>query len=120
MFELSVKSHIASAHFLKGYQGRCKDLHGHTWHIEVVIAGDDLDPIGMVADFAGLKQRLNEFLMPFDHVCLNDLDYFKRNNPTTENIARYTYQNFAKVIAPLKIKRVQVWESETSSVVYYE
>ena len=120
MFELSVKSHIASAHFLKGYQGRCKDLHGHTWHIEVVIAGEELDRIGMVADFAGLKKQLNEFLMPLDHVCLNDLEYFKRNNPTTENIAQYVYQNFAKVIAPLQIKRVQVWESETSSVVYYE
>ena len=120
MFELSVKSHIASAHFLTGYHGRCKDLHGHTWHVEVVIAGEELDRIGMVADFAGLKKQLNEFLMPLDHVCLNDLEYFKRNNPTTENIAKYTYQNFAKVIAPLWIKRVQVWESETSSVVYYE
>ncbi|MBI3617563.1 MAG: 6-carboxytetrahydropterin synthase QueD [Candidatus Omnitrophica bacterium] len=120
MFELSVKSHIASAHSLTGYQGRCKNLHGHTWHIEAVIAGDDLDSIGMVADFALIKKQLNEFLMPLDHVCLNDLEYFKRNNPTTENIARYVYQNFAKVIAPLQIKRVQVWESETSSVVYFE
>ena len=120
MFELSVKSHIASAHFLKGYQGRCKDLHGHTWHIEVVIAGEKLDPIGMVADFAVCKRQLNDFLMPLDHVCLNDLEYFQRNNPTTENIAKYIYQNFAKVAAPLRVKRVQVWESETSSVVYCE
>ena len=120
MFELSVKSHISSAHFLKGYQGRCKDLHGHTWHIEVVIAGEHLDSIGMVADFAVIKRQLNEFLMPIDHVCLNDLEYFKRNNPTTENIAQYVYRDFAKVVAPLRIKRVQVWESETSSVVYYE
>ena len=120
MFELSVKSHIASAHFLKGYQGRCKDLHGHTWNIEVVIASERLDQIGMVADFAVVKKQLNEFLMPLDHVCLNDLEYFRRNNPSTENIAKYVYQNFAKVVAPLQIKEVQVWESETSSVVYYE
>lgn len=120
MFELSVKSHIASAHFLKGYAGRCKDLHGHTWHIEVVLESERLDPIGMVADFAVVKKQLKEFLMPLDHVCLNDLAYFKEHHPTTENIARYVCRNFAGVVAPLKIKRVQVWESETSSVVYYE
>lgn len=120
MFELSVKSHIASAHFLKGYEGRCNDLHGHTWQIEVVVVSDRLDTIGMVADFAVLKRQLKEFLMPIDHVCLNDLGYFQENNPTTENIAKYIYEHFGKTIAPLKIKRVQVWESETSSVVYYE
>ena len=120
MFEVTVKDHIASAHRLAGYEGPCKDLHGHTWHIEVVIAGEKLDPIGMVADFAVCKRQLNDFLMPLDHVCLNDLEYFQRNNPTTENIAKYIYQNFAKVVAPLRVKRVQVWESETSSVVYCE
>ena len=120
MYELKIKSHIASAHFLKGYQGRCKDLHGHTWYIEVVLASEELDPIGMVADFAVIKKQLNEFLSPLDHVCLNDLEHFQRNNPTTENIAKYVYRNFAKVVAPLQVKRVQVWESETSSVVYYE
>lgn len=120
MFELSVKSHISSAHFLRGYEGKCRDLHGHTWRIEVVIAGERLDPVGMVADFVGLKKQLNDFLAPLDHVCLNDLEYFKEHNPTTENIARYVYRNFAEVVAPLKIKRVQAWESATSSVVYFE
>lgn len=120
MFEVSVKGDIASAHFLKGYEGRCKDLHGHTWKIEVVIVGEQLDAIGMLADFAVLKKELREFLVPIDHVCLNDLPYFKKHNPTTENIAKYVYQNFAAKIAPLKIKRVRVWESDSSSVVYYE
>ncbi len=120
MYELTIKGDIASAHYLKGYQGRCKDLHGHTWAIEVTLKSNHLDSIGMVADFAILKKQLKEFLMPIDHVCLNDLPYFKDNNPTTENIAKYIYQNFAKVIAPLTIKQVQVWESESASVVYYE
>lgn len=120
MFELSIKGDIASAHYLKGYQGRCKDLHGHTWAIEVVIISEKLDAIGMVADFAVLKKQLKEFLMPIDHVCLNDLSYFKDVNPTTENIAKYIYQNFANMIRPLKIKHVQVWESQSASVIYYE
>ena len=120
MFELTIKSDMASAHFLRGYQGKCKDLHGHTWQVEVTIKSDRLDSIGMVADFAIIKKQLKEFLMALDHVCLNDLPYFKDVNPSTENIAKYIYQNFGQAIAPLKIKDVRVWESETSCVVYYE
>ena len=120
MFELVVKGDIAAAHFLKGYEGPCRNLHGHTWQVEVTISGDKLDSIGMVADFAVVKKQLKEFLMALDHVCLNDLPYFKKVNPSTENIAQYIYRNFSKIIAPLKIKQVRVWESATAGVVYYE
>ena len=120
MFELSIKGDIAAAHFLRGYEGPCKNLHGHTWKIEVTCISSQLDSIGMVADFAMLKKHLREFLHRLDHVCLNDLDYFKEHNPTTENIARYIYANFAKEISPLKLKQVQVWESDSSSITYYE
>lgn len=120
MFELSIKGDIASAHFLRGYQGKCKDLHGHTWKIEVVIVNNQLNEIGMVADFAVLKKQLKEFLMAIDHVCLNDLPFFQEVNPTTENIAKYIYTHFCKVIDPLRIKTVRVWESDSASIVYYE
>lgn len=120
MFELSVKGEIASAHFLRGYEGKCKNLHGHNWEVEVVILGKRLDNVGMVADFAILKKKLKDFLFNLDHVCLNDLECFKQINPTSENIAKYIYENFSKLIEPLPIKHVQVWESGTSSVIYYE
>lgn len=120
MFELSIKGDIASAHFLRGYEGKCKNLHGHTWHIEVYMASERLDDIGMVADFIDLKEKLRGFLVHIDHVCLNDLDYFKEINPTTENIAKYIYENFQKEIDPLKINKVRVWESDSASVTYYE
>jgi len=120
MFELSVVGDIASAHFLPGYDGPCKDLHGHTWKIEVSLVSDTLDDIGMVIDFRVVKRKLKELLEPIDHVCLNDLDYFKENSPTTENIAKYVYDNFGKEVTPLKLNKVRVWESDTSSVTYYE
>lgn len=120
MFELCIKGDIASAHFLPGYEGKCKDLHGHTWQIEVFIVNDKLDKVGLVADFAILKKQLKDFLSTIDHICLNDLPYFKKVNPSTENIAKYVYDNFGKVIAPLKLSKVCVWESETASVTYYE
>ena len=120
MYELTIKSDIASAHFIPGYEGPCKNLHGHTWKIAVSLESQMLDRLGMVADFALLKKKLKEFLTDLDHVCLNDLAYFKEHPPTTENIAKYVFKNFSKMIAPLKIKQVQVWESEAASVVYYE
>ncbi len=120
MFELSIKGHIASAHFLRGYDGPCKDLHGHTWKIELTILSKELNDIGLVVDFKELKCKFNSFLDSLDHVNLNDLPYFKEINPSTENIARYIYQNFSKEINPLKLKHVQVWESDTASVTYYE
>ncbi len=120
MFELSVKGNIAAAHFLRKYEGPCKNLHGHTWHIEVFICGDRLDEIGMVCDFSILKKKLKSFLHALDHVCLNELDIFKEINPTTENLAQYIFQEFKKEIEPLKLEKVRVSESETSSVTYFE
>lgn len=120
MFELSIQGDIASAHFLRGYEGKCRNLHGHTWKIEVVVVSGQLDGAGMIADFALLKKQLKGFLETIDHVCLNDLPYFQEVNPTAENIARYIYARFGGVIAPLKIKKVRVWESDTSGVAYYE
>ena len=120
MFEICIKDHIASAHFLPGYDGMCKNLHGHTWKIEVFIVGEKLDNVGLLADFAVLKKKLKEFLSHIDHVCLNDLPYFKKNNPSTENIAKYIYEHFSREIHPLKLSKVQVWESDLASVIYYE
>ena len=120
MFELSVTGAIASAHFLRGYEGPCKDLHGHTWKIEVTVTSPTLDTIGFVIDFRDIKKQLKEFLAHLDHVCLNDLPHFQEVNPTTENIAQYVYKEFAKKCQPLKLKQVRVWESESSSVMYYE
>lgn len=120
MFELKVKGDIASAHQLRGYEGRCKDLHGHTWKIEVTLMSERLDAIGMVTDFRVMKKLLKEVLDPIDHVFLNDLPYFKEVNPTTENIAKYVYQNFSRACAPIRLKQVEVWESESASSIYYE
>lgn len=120
MFELSIRSSISSAHFIPGYEGPCKNLHGHTWKIEAVFETADLDRLGMVADFVILKERFRKFLSAIDHVCLNELEYFKKNPPTAEHIAKYVYEGFSKIVQPLKIKRVEVWESEISSVAYCE
>lgn len=120
MYELTINGHFASAHSLRGYDGPCKHVHGHTWKVEVTIQAQMLNNIGLVVDFKELKKKLNEFLMHIDHVNLNDLPAFKEVNPSSENLAKYIYQEFAKLCRPFKLLRVRVWESETSSVTYYE
>ncbi len=119
MFELSIKGDFAAAHRLYGYEGNCKDLHGHTWKVEVVLRSDHLDSIGMVMDFKVAKMKLKEVLAGIDHVYLNDLPAFQDHNPTTENLAKYIYEEFSKACHPLQLKRVQVWESQSASVTYF-
>ena len=120
MFVLSIRGDIAAAHFIKGHEGKCRNLHGHTWKIEVEVINERLNGLGMVADFAVLKKQLREVLDPVDHTCLNELPFFKEENPTTENIAKYVYVHFKEIVKPLDVKQVRVWESDTSSVTYYE
>jgi len=120
MFEVSVRDHIASAHQLHGYDGPCKDMHGHTWKIEIVVCGEKLDEVGLLSDFKIVKAKLKEVLAPLDHVVLNDLPAFKDLNPSTENLARHIYRALNHQCDPLHLKHVQVWESDTASVIYYE
>lgn len=120
MFEVKVRDHIASAHILHGYDGPCSHLHGHTWTIEVTVVGNSLDKVGLLVDFKELKKKLKDVLMPLDHVNLNDVPAFSVPNPSTENLAKHIYKQFAAQAAPLKLKQVEVWESDTASVVYYE
>lgn len=120
MFELTVRGDFSSAHFLRDYDGQCKNLHGHTWKVAVTIAGDKLNEIGVMADFVEMKKHLNTILARLDHACLNDQEFFKVHNPTAENLAKYVYTEYKNLIAPLRLVKVQLWESEKADVVYYE
>ncbi len=118
MFDLSVAADFSSAHFLRNYNGPCENLHGHTWKVEIVISSPTLNEIGLVVDFREVKEKFHAFLNTLDHVCLNDLPYFKENNPSTENLARYIYEAFLGPDGPYRVKQVRVWESDSCSVTY--
>ncbi|MBF0504765.1 MAG: 6-carboxytetrahydropterin synthase [Candidatus Omnitrophica bacterium] len=120
MFELTVQGHIASAHQLHGYDGPCKFMHGHTWKVQMVVCQEGINAVGLVEDFKVLKAKLQDILSPLDHVVLNDLPVFKDVNPSTENLARHIYRALKGACAPLRLKHVEVWESDTASVIYYE
>ncbi len=122
MFKLNVTSQFASAHKLNGYDGACKNLHGHNWKVRIGIECEKTDKIGMTIDFGIVKTELNRLMDHLDHSFLNDLPSFKNQNPTSENIAKFIYDEMKKRISVdgCKLADVEVWESDKSSMVYYE
>jgi len=119
MYELTVKSHFDAAHALRGYPGECRKLHGHTWDVEVTVAGETLDEIGIVYDFKSLKDDLNAVLDAYDHAYLNDVPPFDTLTPTAENLARVIYESLSASVDPrVSVVEVVVWESPIAKLVY--
>jgi 6-pyruvoyltetrahydropterin/6-carboxytetrahydropterin synthase len=119
VFELTVRGHFDAAHALHGYPGECRELHGHTWDVEVTVAGEHLDDVGIVYDFKRLKDDLSDVLEPFDHGYLNDVPPFDRENPTAENLARVVFERLSeRVGTEVRVVEVAVWESPIAKIVY--
>ncbi len=118
MYSIKIELYFSSAHFLRDYKGKCEELHGHNWKVEANVESGKLAKSGMVVDFHDLKNKLNAVLERLDHKCLNDLSYFKKVNPTSENIAQYIYNNLKSEVENLKL--VTVWESHNCCASYYE
>ncbi len=122
MYELMVEQKFSAAHQLREYQGKCENLHGHTWSVQVVIRTEMLDKIGLAIDFRVIKKALDNLLNKLDHTCLNQLDMFLELNPSSENIARWLYNTLKEnpQLADVKLHLVRVWESDTACAAYYE
>jgi len=122
MFRVKIITHFSAAHFLRNYKGKCETLHGHNWKVEVVVSGNELDSLGMVMDFSDLKRIASIALEELDHQNLNDLDYFKERNPSSEEIARYIFNKLKKEInqGDYQLEEVRVWETDSSCAAYCE
>lgn len=116
MYSVKIEGSFSSAHNLREYRGKCEELHGHNWKVEVVARSLKLNKAGMVRDFHEFKSKLNSILDGLDHKYLNKISYFKKSNPTSEIIARFIYGKLEKKIP--QIKSVTVWESPSSSATY--
>ena len=116
MFKVSVQQHFDAAHYLRGYMGKCENLHGHRYQVVVTLAVKELDRIGLAYDFVALKRHLTEVLERFDHICLNDVPPFDRINPSSENIATIICEELQK--RQLPISSIQVCESPDCCVTY--
>jgi len=114
---------FSAAHSLREYGGNCENLHGHNWIVELVCQSETLDDIGMILDFRVLKKALSDVLDKLDHSFLNDLEPFKSANPSSENIARYIWNEVISRLPhekPVSLASVKVWENEDSWAEYRE
>jgi len=109
---LKIKRKFSSAHRLPNYEGKCENLHGHTWDAVFFIDGE-IQKDGMVCDFKKLKKTLDN-LLP-DHVFLNDII----ENPTAENLANFYFEKIGNELKKenLTLKKLEIWESEDTAAV---
>lgn len=120
MFEVSVDYSFAAGHALRGYKGKCENVHGHNYRVQVTVAGEKLNPIGLLVDFVDLRAALREVAERIDHRFMNEIPPFDRLNPSAENMAQYFCDEIqAKLDGQgLRVAAVTVWETDTTSAIY--
>lgn len=124
MFEVRVEADFAAAHFLKDYNGKCENLHGHNYKVFAHVRGNNLNKGGMLLDFSKLKDALRKTCKILDHTNLNDFPFFNQN-PSAEKIALFIFENIKKELNESKdiqkepfLYAVDVFETETSRARY--
>jgi 6-pyruvoyltetrahydropterin/6-carboxytetrahydropterin synthase len=121
MFEVTVQQTFAAGHALRNYHGKCENVHGHNYRIEVKVQGEQLDSIGLLVDFVELKRVMKGVIDYLDHRFINDLEPFDKVNPSAENIAKFFHDRISaglRTEVPVHLAEVKVWETDTSSAVY--
>ena len=139
MYTIQTKASFDSAHFLKGYDGKCSNLHGHRWTVEVELAAEELQSEGqcrgMVMDFSDVKEALRAEAKRLDHSLLIEKDSLKPATmaalkdenfkieefpfrPTAENFAKYFYDFMKDKGFP--VSRVWVYETPNNRASYAE
>ena len=123
---------FCAGHRLVGHEGKCRNLHGHNYVIEVYITGQEQDKIGRILDFKLLKQRVKNWIDDhWDHAFIlwdedeNGLAAIRSStphriyelsaNPTAENMAIHFLRHVCPTIlvgTGASAYKVRLWESE--------
>ena len=110
IWRLQIRDEFSAAHALRHYQGKCENMHGHNFTVEICVQGARLEPD-------------TEMLIDLDHRILNETSPFDKINPTSENLARYIFRAFAKALvqdSPARIVSSTVWEKPGQCATYME
>ena len=139
MYQLTTHASFDSAHFLSGYEGKCRNLHGHRWKLEVTVSSEELvregQIRGMIVDFGELKKDVKNLADEFDHCLIIEKGTLKEKTmevlteeefkiiqvdfrPTAENFARYFCERMQK--AGYKVSLVKVYETPNNMAGYGE
>lgn len=117
MYTLHSEASFDSAHFLKDYQGKCRNIHGHRWKVRIEISAEHLQKEGscrgMLFDFSEIKTELRKITEYFDHALIIEKNSLKKSllnalqeeqfriievefRPTAEHFAKFFYEHFQK------------------------
>jgi 6-pyruvoyltetrahydropterin/6-carboxytetrahydropterin synthase len=120
MFEISVDYTFAAGHALRGYKGKCENVHGHNYKVRVTVAGEKLNSIGLLMDFVDLHGSIKALVERLDHRFMNDLEPFDKLNPSAENMAKYFCDELGPQVNAhgLRVQAVTVWETDTTSATF--
>lgn len=124
-FELNKDFQFAAAHYVPSDKaGKCSRVHGHTYFVNITVAGDELDDTGFLVNFSNLKKLIHD---RFDHTLLNEHsadfnDEHPEAFPTTEVVAKRIHDIVAEYLTTTNNKplclQVFLRETPTSYCLY--
>ena len=122
MFDIEIRRTFSAAHQLKGYDGDCRNLHGHNYNVIAVVRTAKLNEIGIALDFKRLKAALDEILDGYDHKNLSELPEYSQVNPTSEVMAMNIYRRLGELVndGNVKVHSIRIEESASSGCTYFE
>ena len=121
MFEISVETHFNASHELILHDGLKEPKHNHNWSITAIISSEKLNNIGIVMDFHAIKKMLNKITARFENKSLNDFDYFRHNNPSAENVAKYIFEQLEPQLPKnVKLAAIGIIEEPGCKAKYYK
>jgi 6-pyruvoyltetrahydropterin/6-carboxytetrahydropterin synthase len=122
MYTVTIETEFSAAHIIRGYNGPCSRAHGHNWKVTVEAKTDILDDLGMSIDFYALEKKTSEVVARFDHRDLSTTPPFdKVLNPTSENIARYFFEELKKLLpANIILSSITIGETGKCTAKYSE
>lgn len=124
MYEIVIQHHFTAAHALRGYEGKCRNTHGHNFKVQVTLEGRALDSRGILVDFKDVKAALQSIIDDLDHQFLNELAPFLEVNPSTENLCRYFYDRLSDSLPGIpggenvRLTEVRIAETDSYSGAY--
>ena len=125
----------------KGYSGKCRNIHGHSYQLVVILQNESLDQFDMVMDFGDIKKLFDTYVQDYlDHatmVSANDISLLKfleedvqrhvvvdkNTNTTAEFMSKYLFTIFTELLLTsgeiqVEVKAVKIWETKGSCAVY--
>jgi len=117
---ITVEARFEAAHNLRAYRGKPEPLHGHSWRVEAKIESGKLDREAISIDYVKAQKELGVLAQKLDYRYLNETPPFNKLNPTSENLAKWFYENLIRVPFPdnARLKEITVWEGPFNSLTY--